>query len=216
MNMYFQLHIASGWGLEDVVYTLLEHLANVNAQDIEGKTALMIAIVNQHMKIITLLLECKQIDLSLRDNVGNTAFSLCIKYKNNRAALSILIKEPNAAEKFDGKGRNYLHIAVEKKDIESVLFLLSIKVKVHSRVKDNTQKNALHLAAEAGNEMIIRNLLLADAHINDLTSSKQTGSYCVHSLPVFCTKFKSLFWKPCIWRRSTTSAQFVPYFWITA
>ena len=181
--------MAAGWGLEEVVHTLLEHLVNVNAQDIEGKTALMIAIVNQHQKIIALLLECKQLDLSLRDNLGNTAFSLCIKYKNNRAALSILIKEPNAAEKFDGKGRNYLHIAIEKKDIEGVLFLLSIKVKVHSRVRDNTQKTALHLAAEAGNEMIVRNLLLAEANINDLTASKQTALHLAaeHDFSTICS-----------------------------
>ncbi|XP_054156411.1 rabankyrin-5-like [Oppia nitens] len=169
------LHLASGWGLEEVVYTLMEHMADVNAQDVEGKTGLMIAIVNQHQKIISLLLECRQIDLSLRDNLGNTAFSLCVKYKNNKAANLILMKEPTVADKYDGKGRNYLHIAVEKKDIESVLFLLSIKVKVNSKVKDNTQKTALHLAAESGNDMIVRNLLLADAHIGDVTSAKQTA-----------------------------------------
>lgn len=169
------LQMACGWGLENVVYTLLEHLVNVNAQDLEGKTALMIAIVNQHSKIISLLLDCKEIDLSLRDNFGNTAFSLCVKYKNNKAAIAILKKEPNVAEKFDGKGRNYLHLAVEKGDIESVLFLLSIEVKVQSRVKDNTQRTALHLAAENGSEMIIRNLILAGVQINDLTSQKQTA-----------------------------------------
>jgi ankyrin repeat protein len=160
---------------------------NVNAQDLEGKTALMIAIVNQHSKIIALLLNCKEIDLSLRDNYGNTAFSLCIKYKNNKAALAILKKEPNVAEKFDGKGRNFLHVAVEKGDIESVLFLLGIQVKVHSRVKDNTQRTPLHLAAESGSEMIVRNLILAGAQINDLTSQKQTGIHSFKHLFIYCT-----------------------------
>lgn len=59
--------------------------------------------------------------------------------KNNKAAQSILDRCPTAAEKFDGKGRNFLHIAIQKADIEAVLFLLSINVKVDSRVQDQSK-----------------------------------------------------------------------------
>ena len=52
---------------------------------------------------------------------------------------------------FDNKGRNFLHTAIQKRDVESVLFLLSIAVDVNSRVQDPSQTTPLHLAALSGN-----------------------------------------------------------------
>jgi len=60
---------------------------------------------------------------------------------------------------FDVKGRNFLHIAVQKGDLEAVLFLLSVCVNVNSRLHDSTQMAPLHLAIVNGNEMIVRNLV---------------------------------------------------------
>jgi len=60
---------------------------------------------------------------------------------------------------FDIKGRNFLHIAVQKADLEAVLFLLSVCVNVNSRVHDSAQMTPLHLAVVSGNEMIVRNLV---------------------------------------------------------
>jgi len=60
---------------------------------------------------------------------------------------------------FDIKGRNFLHVAVQKGDLESVLFLLSVCVNLNSRVHDSTQMTPLHLAVISGNEMIVRNLV---------------------------------------------------------
>ena len=99
--------------------------------------------------------------------------------KNNNASSLILKKEPNAAEQTDNKGRNFLHVAVTNSDIETVLSLISVNVNINSRVKDNQAKTALHLAAEAGSEMILRNLLLAGANVNDLTNSKKTALHLI-------------------------------------
>ena len=60
---------------------------------------------------------------------------------------------------FDIKGRNFLHVAVQKADLEAVLFLLSVCVNVNSRVHDSSQMTPLHLAVISGNEMIVRNLV---------------------------------------------------------
>ena len=49
--------------------------------------------------------------------------------KNNRAAEKILQLEPQAAEQYDTRGRNFLHTAILKGDLESVLFLISIQVR---------------------------------------------------------------------------------------
>lgn len=59
----------------------------------------------------------------------------------------------------DSKGRNFLHTAIQKVDIESVLFLLSVNANVNSRTQDSQNLTALHLAVLTGSEIIVRNLV---------------------------------------------------------
>jgi ankyrin repeat protein len=59
-------------------------------------------------------------------------------------------------------------MAIQKNDVESVLFLLSIHVDVNSRVQDATQTPPLHLAAASGSEMLVRSLLLAGARVSQI------------------------------------------------
>lgn len=110
-------------------------------------------------------------------------------HKNNKAAEAILKREPGAAEQValtqsgapsalneptfiispcpnpsvsfqvDNKGRNFLHVAVQNSDIESVLFLISVQANVNSRVQDAAKLTPLHLAVQAGSEIIVRNLV---------------------------------------------------------
>ncbi|XP_069982534.1 rabankyrin-5 isoform X2 [Penaeus vannamei] len=169
------LHLCCSWGLENTVQTLLEHGAKVNARDAENKTPLHHAIENGHNPIISLLLSHPALDLSLRDKSGITPFAAAMSRKNNKAAQAILSREPKAAEQYDHKGHNFLHVAIQKKDMESVLFLLSIHVDMHTRTQDQLSLTPLHLATLSGSEMIVRNLLLAGGGaINELTPQKQT------------------------------------------
>lgn len=63
------------------------------------------------------------------------------------------------ALQFDNRGRNFLHVAIVKSDIESVLFLISVHADVNSRMKDSGQLAPLHLSVKAGSEIIVRNLV---------------------------------------------------------
>ena len=85
------------------------------------------------------MLSHPSLDLDARDKYGQTAFATAMTIKNNKAAQAILNRCPTAAEKHDPKGRNFLHLAIQKADIESVLFLMSINVNIHSRVQDSTK-----------------------------------------------------------------------------
>ncbi|XP_034827404.1 rabankyrin-5 [Maniola hyperantus] len=169
------LHLCCTWGLTEVIQTLLEHGANINSKDAEGKTPLHIAIENQHAAIISLLLSQPGIDLSARDNKGVTPFAAALTARNNKAAQAILEKNPSAAEQVDKKGRNFLHVAIQTCDMESVMFLLSVEVDVNSRVQDATLAPPLHLAAAVGNEVLLRSLVLAGARPNDRDAHKRTA-----------------------------------------
>lgn len=72
----------------------------------------------------------------------------------------------------DTKGRNFLHLAIQKKDVESVMFLLSVEVDVNSRIQDATLTPPLLLAASVGDEILLRSLLLAGARPNDRDAHK--------------------------------------------
>jgi ankyrin repeat protein len=175
------LHIACAWNMQNVVQTLLEHHADINSQDSEGRTPLHVAIINQHEAITNLLVSQQELDLKLRDKYGQNAFATAMSTKNNKAAMTILGREPHAAEKYDPKGRTFLHLAILKNDIESVLFLLSVHVNIHSRVQDSSKLTPLHLAVQVGSELIVRNLLLAGANINDVTVQNQSALHIAAS-----------------------------------
>ncbi|XP_072163422.1 rabankyrin-5-like [Diadema setosum] len=169
------LHHACEWGQEEVVQCLIEHQADINAKDAEGRTPLHIAIINQHSAIISLVISHPLLDLTLRDKSGLTPFAAALTHKNNKAAQAILDREPRAAEQLDNKGRNFLHVAVEKSDIESVLFLISVRANANSRIQDSSMLTPLHLAVQAGSEIIVRNLLLAGASVHDIDNHKQNA-----------------------------------------
>lgn len=50
-------------------------------------------------------------------------------------------------------------MAIEKNDIESILFLIGVQADVNSRMRDSQQMAPLHLAVKSGSEIIVRNLV---------------------------------------------------------
>lgn len=169
------LHLCCQWGLLKTLQALIDHGANVNAIDRELKSPLHIAIENQNDEIIGIMLCHPGIDLKMRDKAGNTPFAAALLRRNHKAAQNILERIPNAAEQLDQRGRNFLHVAIMKDDLESVLFLLAIQVDVNSRVHDVNQTPPLHLAAASENEMILRNLVLAGARVNERDATQKVA-----------------------------------------
>ena len=122
-----------------------------------------------------MLLDQPGLDLCTRDKSGLTPFATAMSMKNNKAAQKILQLEPQAAEQFDTRGRNFLHTAILKGDLESVLFLIGIQANVHSRTQDQHSLTPLLLAVQKGHAMMVRNLILAGASVHDKTPSQQTA-----------------------------------------
>merc|ERR1719340_461564 len=105
-------------------------------------------------------------------------------YKNQKAAQKILQLEPSAADQLDSRGRNFLHTAILKDDLEAVLFLISVQANVNTKTQDpsslsggsgNGGLTPLMLAVSKGNTMIIRNLILAGSSVADITPGGQTA-----------------------------------------
>ncbi|GLH03966.1 LOW QUALITY PROTEIN: Poly [ADP-ribose] polymerase tankyrase, partial [Gryllus bimaculatus] len=169
------LHLCCQWGLEEAARTLVEHGADVNQRDADGRTPLHAAVRAHHAAIISLLLCHPGLDLAVRDRAGLTPFATALTVRNPRAAQAILDRLPSAAEQVDGKGRNFLHTAIVRGDVESVLFLLALQVDVNSRVQDAEQTPPLLLAAAEGDEMLVRSLILAGARVNDADARRRTA-----------------------------------------
>lgn len=168
--------MAASWGLQLIVERLVSSgRVDVNGRDSDGRTALHVAIDNQHESIIQMLMSNAQAQLNLRikDRKGMTPFALALLRKNEKVARGIVSLERGAAEEKDNKGRTFLHTAVEQNSVETVLFLLALRVNVNS--KDANGLTPLHYAVIANNDMTVRNLILAGADINEKTPQKRTA-----------------------------------------
>ena len=92
------LIMCASWGLSEVAGCLLEHRADANARDSDGKTSLHIAIENQQQQIVSMLLTQPDVDLLASDNNSVTAFGAALTTKNHKAAQAIVAREPQCAE----------------------------------------------------------------------------------------------------------------------
>nr|KAG5688480.1 hypothetical protein BaRGS_011918 [Batillaria attramentaria] len=164
-------------GQEDIAQILVHHKCDVNLWS-EGpsqcqQTLLHRAIDENNEAVACFLI--RSLNLTVKDRSGHTPFAAAMMTRNNKAAQAILDREPTAAEQVDNRGRNFLHTAIQKSDIESVLFLISVHANVNSRTQDSHHLTPLHLAVMAGSEIIVRNLLLAGAAVNEKTHTGETA-----------------------------------------
>lgn len=68
-------------------------------------------------------------------------------------------KNLNFYFQFDSKGRNFLHLAIQNVDVETVLFLIGVSANVNSRIRDSSNRTPLHLAVSAGSEIVVRHVV---------------------------------------------------------
>nr|CAB3221682.1 ankyrin repeat and FYVE domain-containing protein 1 [Phallusia mammillata] len=169
------IHMACAWGLVKILESLLKQNAVINAQDKKQNTPLHIAVREDRIEITRILLAHPSINLNLVDNDKKTPFATAMAYKNNKCAEAILAREPGTAEQMDKNGKNFLHLAILLKDLDSVLFLISVGSDVNSLTCDGNLSSPLHLAIEVNDVLILRNLLLAGTNIDVLNKYRQTA-----------------------------------------
>ena len=93
------LHLQARYGRTDSMRFLLERGADVDAQDYEGYTPLMLAVLGGHIRAVRLLLTRKA-DTRLRDRKANTALDLAKQRAlgERRTRLIKLLKDAGARE----------------------------------------------------------------------------------------------------------------------
>lgn len=74
---YTHIHMFSG-GHDDVTQLLMDAGADVNAQTLDGSTAVMHASLHGNTRPLKVLLKSPHVNVSLQDEVGNTALHAAV------------------------------------------------------------------------------------------------------------------------------------------
>uniref|UniRef100_A0A8R1TK98 FYVE-type domain-containing protein n=1 Tax=Onchocerca volvulus TaxID=6282 RepID=A0A8R1TK98_ONCVO len=162
-------------GLDDVALCLIERGAKLDKQDAEGRSAIHLAVYKQNMTILNeLLSNCNSGLLLNTDFYGSTPLDVAIETRNYLAAETLIKKAPNLITQVDKNGEMLLHKTVRAVDLEWVLFLISTNFDVNTCIQNESRVTALHLCAQYGNEIIMRNLILAGADVSAVTADGLT------------------------------------------
>ncbi|CAG0893183.1 unnamed protein product [Cyprideis torosa] len=151
------LHLSAQWGLEQVMETLLEFGANVQAQDVDGQTPLHVAIANHASpQMISMLLSHPLNDLTY-DVRGRTYLHAAVQRGDLEGMLFLLSLgvDVNARTR-DSDRFTPLHLAI---------------------------KNATNAVAPGVSESIVRHLLLAGSDPNASTVRRITPGHLAIATP---------------------------------
>jgi ankyrin repeat protein len=146
----------------EMVRLLIQHGANLNQQDAEGRTALMHTLRYSDMDVIETLIKAGA-DLDIQDNESNTA--LMMAEFGELTKVANVLKQAGASQK--GLKEVELLQAVERGDRDRVRVLLQENLDVNARIGETT---ALCRAASKGHPEITKLLISAGADVNKRAS----------------------------------------------
>eukprot|EP00210_Caulerpa_lentillifera_P001073 g1035.t1 len=159
------LHIAASQGSDELTEALLSRGANICIQDVEGNTALMLAILNRKLSTIWVL--CQNSSsvsdyIDLANNKGQTALHIACELAD-LALVSSLLKQgadPNLPMKTRGhKGHTPIVSAVLSGNHEVVSALLTAGSRVDIDIENRRGLTLLHLAVLFNYPKIVRLLM---------------------------------------------------------
>jgi ankyrin repeat protein len=116
---------------------------NINAQDINGKTALFYAIKTCDKRIVKMLLRSKELNLEVKDIKGRTVLIYTSQVKSiiSTKIIKMLLSKKPDINASDNSGKNALMYACINEDLEKVKILLKCNPDINK--KDNDGYTAL-------------------------------------------------------------------------
>lgn len=144
----------SGGHLGTLIALLEHNEIDVNAQNIEGWTAINAASFFGDLSLVRKLLRCKKVDFNLANKIGYTPLMSAIE-KSNIDVVRELLKEPTlVVDAKNSKGKSAIMLAAQKGHNDVMTELLS-----HQNFPSQSKKIALQLAIENRNKKMIIALL---------------------------------------------------------
>lgn len=131
-------------GTEQEILDAINKGANVNAKNSNGTTALMLAVVNDHVKTVNALLKAGA-DVNAKAKYGITALMFAARYCDSPEIINMLI-DSGADDSVTDYGETALMLAAEKNNPEVVEALINAGAYVKAR--DNEGKTVLDYASD--------------------------------------------------------------------
>lgn len=103
-------------------------------------------------------------------------------------------------QQVDSKGQNFLHLAVINGDVEGLIFLLSVRADVNSKVQNPSLNTPLHYAVKSGNEILVRHLV--SMHIQGFLKNTKIVAIS-RKYYIILTHVVSILFHSKIWMSST-------------
>lgn len=160
------LHYACEFGLDDVVFTILDcdkdgiHV-KINAQDKNGWTPLHYACVNGHLNVVQTLSEKGGLDFKVRNHIRNMPIHLAAYNGNVEIIKTILTHiEGNELGYLNTENNDKmipLHYACNRGNTDAVKILLENGSSINAQ--DKFGKTPLHHACENGHDGVVDALL---------------------------------------------------------
>jgi ankyrin repeat protein len=158
------LHYAVEHNLHEVVLVLLGAHPGIdlNVQDEQGNTALMLAVKGNHMDLVAALMNHPGVALNVQDNGGDTALMLAVKGNHLDLVVALMNHPGIDLNVQDNGGDTALMYAAAYNQLDVVISLMNhprIDLNVQSRYNKYT---ALHHAVDNNHPAIVSQLLSDD------------------------------------------------------
>jgi len=139
------------------------NIVNINAQNYEGKTALIHATENNFMYAFDRLLESKA-EARIKDNTGNNALHIALLLKNNKIAEVLIHYDKAIISDKGAQGKIPLYLALEQNN----------KPLVKTLFNEASFNDSLVYAIKNGNYKVAKNIIDEDKKLVHLHEDKKS------------------------------------------
>lgn len=182
------LLLAAALGKQQIVQALMEKKADLMASDLEGDNVLMMAISQNHLDIVQILLaETDRVDPDVPNKIGQTPLMKAVS-KNNMEAVQKLLDLKVNVNATSQVGKTALMEAVEKKHMELADTLLNAGA--NASIADSKGKTVLFPAAFRCDAAMLGKLL--DAKADPAAKAQRVGTALMMAVESPCFNLDAL------------------------